>query len=545
MKEFKKLKEKYISQFDSKNYEEALKTILKIKKLKSDDTEVYFNLANLYEKGFNDYKRALVYRRKAFKLNNTNIENINRMGILYHKLGKIKDAKIMWKCGFEKGDYVCGLNVGETLFWERQYKESLQVFEKTAKLKKKNLYAIYMIGRIIGEPLGDVDKGINIYKKALKRKVTSNNKQEVMRLYIGLAILYEKKGKINDAIKTYKSSLKVNHDDCYVYHNLGAIHIRYLYDLKSAKEYYKKAIKLNENFIKGLYDYADLIYKNFLNKSYDEAIKTYESLIKKGENKDFIYMRLFAMYEKYYKDDEKGKHYYDEVMKKRVGNDPYKLGRFASEILNSGNDVLAEKIYKNVLEINFNLSQAHNDLGVINFRRKNYDVAEEYYRRAINLNPKIIEPYLALAGVLRNTKRWEEAIKVYKDVINMNEKSREAIINLAYTYDIDLNMKKDAERWYKVALQIENKCSNLYNNYAFFCEKSNNIKKAEKYYLKAFEINSKDEAIFNNLISTYEKLKKYSSALNLCEYILKDNPKNEKIKYKLALLRQIQKSAIH
>ncbi|HAN09515.1 MAG TPA: hypothetical protein DCP90_02765 [Clostridiales bacterium] len=539
MQQFYQLKEKYIKEYNEGKYEDALKTIKKLNKVKPNDLEVYMNIAKLYEEGFRDIKKAILYRKKAFILDNKNFININKLGALYNRQGDKKKAENMWKQGMKLKDYICTINLGDLKFNLNKYEEALDIFENAVNLRRDNIYAYYMLARLKGEHLGQSKEAIKILKKIIDRKVTDKNKKYMISAYIGLAILYEILGNVKVAIEVYKKALKIQ-EDKYIYQNLGAIHVKYLGDFENAKQYYRKAIEKDKNFITAMYNYADVIYKNFTAKEYIEAIRVYERLLEIGEKDIMIPMRLYALYEGYTKDVDKAKYYYDEIMK-FIDNDPYKMGRFASEVWHSHNGKLAEKIYKRILEKNYKISQTHNDLGIIYKTRGENDLAKEYYTRAISLNPNIPEPYFELALLLRNEKKSANAIQIYKKVLEYNINNKTAIINLAFTYDIDLNINKEAKEWYKKALDIEKMNANLFNNYAIFCKKLKNFAKAERYYEKAFNINPFNEIIANNLITIYEERNKYKEAIKICEYLIEQKPNNENMKYKMTVLKQKSK----
>jgi len=151
LKEFQQLKNQYITEYDNGKYTDALKTINKMKKIRPNNAEVYINTAKLYEDGFRELKKAIFYRKKAFKLDNKNYININKMGDVYYRLGDKKRAENMWEEGMKLKDYICTINLGELKFYSGKYEEAIYIFENAVNLARENIYAYYMIARTKGE----------------------------------------------------------------------------------------------------------------------------------------------------------------------------------------------------------------------------------------------------------------------------------------------------------------------------------------------------------------------------------------------------------
>jgi len=78
------------------NLEEALKHFQKSLQLDRNDSNIYFNIAFVYDIK-SDYQNAIINYNKALRLNPNDINILNNLAILYAKLNKKSQAKDLWE----------------------------------------------------------------------------------------------------------------------------------------------------------------------------------------------------------------------------------------------------------------------------------------------------------------------------------------------------------------------------------------------------------------------------------------------------------------
>ena len=91
-----------------------------------------------------------------------------------------------------------------------------------------------------------------------------------------------------------------------------------------------------------------------------------------------------------------------------------------------------------VIEINPNISEAHNNLGLIYMQMKKIEEAKTCFEKAIQVNPNHADPCNNLALVFMNSGEMANAEKFYKKAIEINSKNFQAINNLGVLYKIQL-----------------------------------------------------------------------------------------------------------
>ena len=87
---------------------------------------------------------------------------------------------------------------------------------------------------------------------------------------------------------------------------------------------------------------------------------------------------------------------------------------------------LAINAFKNVIELNPNYAQAHNNMGLTLKEQGKLDEAIEAYKRSISLNPDYAEAFCNMGHVLQDQDNLDEAIKVYKTSITLQPDKSEA-----------------------------------------------------------------------------------------------------------------------
>ncbi len=96
---------------------------------------------------------------------------------------------------------------------------------------------LYNLG-VISEELGDHEKAVRFYKRALE---ADSNYYLALN---NLGVIARSDGKFQDALDYYLKGLQVAPDSSELHYNLGVLHEIYLHDYEKAVEYYERYLSL-------------------------------------------------------------------------------------------------------------------------------------------------------------------------------------------------------------------------------------------------------------------------------------------------------------
>jgi serine/threonine protein kinase/lipopolysaccharide biosynthesis regulator YciM len=96
---------------------------------------------------------------------------------------------------------------------------------------------------------------------------------------------------------------------------------------------------------------------------------------------------------------------------------------------------LAKKMATRALDLDYTLCEAHNSLGLINYRYEwNWDEAERYFRAAIDCDSELLPARFGLINVLKIRERYDEAFLETEKVKELDPASVESDIQIALIY---------------------------------------------------------------------------------------------------------------
>lgn len=152
--------------------------------------------------------------------------------------------------------------LGSIYFEEGRYRDALEEFKKVVEISKTDAQGYYNLGCTYWA-LKEWDKAEEAWKKAIiyDSKIFQGEKEEkfiqdglsvsliirkssvAYRAYISLAILYEEKGLVEDAIKAYEKAMEIEPANPEAYFELGRIYFN-LKSYEKARFYLEKHINL-------------------------------------------------------------------------------------------------------------------------------------------------------------------------------------------------------------------------------------------------------------------------------------------------------------
>jgi len=136
-------------------------------------------------------------------------------------------------------DVICLTILGQCLFAEENYNDSIKVFNNILSIDPNNLSALNSLGRIYHEKR-DAEKAEKFFLKALKIDGLSYH------VINNIAGFYREEGENNKAVEYYLKAISLNPNNAYIYNNLSKSY----FDLnknEDAKQNSFKALELKPN----------------------------------------------------------------------------------------------------------------------------------------------------------------------------------------------------------------------------------------------------------------------------------------------------------
>jgi tetratricopeptide (TPR) repeat protein len=207
---------------------------------------------------------------------------------------------------------------------------------------------------------------------------------------------------------------------------------------------------------------------------------------------------------------------------------PVGLGQSVEELFRQGNAAQAagnysqaETIFRQVIRINPQDTNAYNNLGLALRRQGKLEEAITNYQKAIQLDPKDASAYNNLGIALSDQGKLEEAITNYQKAIQLNPKDASAYNNLGIALS-DQGKLEEAITNYQKAIQLDPKYAIAYYNLGIALRRQGKLEEAITNYQKAIQLDPKFAGAYNSLaIALYnqgkleEAITNYQKAIQL------------------------------
>jgi len=275
------------------------------------------------------------------------------------------------------------------LFSFKKFKDAENETRKQIE-KYPNSSVLFNILGAISANKNDLNDAIKNYEKSIK---INNN---YFQAYNNLGIAFHKSKKIDKAIINYKIAIDINQNFAEAYNNLGNAFV----DLKNSKEsleYFKKAIKLKPDYAEA---YNGLANANEKLGDKDTSLKYYQKAI-----------TIKPDYAEAYNN---------------IGNLLNEMSRFDESMFN----------YKKSIQLNSDNEKLYNNLGNLLNNLGLFDEATEAYMTAIKIKPDYAKAYSNLLFNLIYKKNFD--INFYLSQaknFSINCKTIKKNININYKYD--------------------------------------------------------------------------------------------------------------
>ena len=161
----------------------------------------------------------------------------------------------------------------------------------------------------------------------------------------------------------------------------------------------------------------------------------------------------------------------------------------------------AKSCFEKVIQLNPNDVDGHNNLGLLLFELKEIQKAKSFFEKTIQLNPNYVEAHNNLGTIFKELKEFQKAKDCYERAIQLNPNYAMALYNLGVIFK-QFGLSQKAVGYFEKAIEINPNYAAAYNGLGIiFKELGNNIKKAKSCFEKALKINPNYADIYWNLHS--------------------------------------------
>lgn len=391
--------------YNSNNYEHAYDIYQSLIGMISTSPNLYFNFGYIcFKRGL--LNEALSHFRKVLELNDHLINNIKKsssaeiikniqfreylvyynIAVIYLNMGKLDFALDNFKKSLEINPSFDSAKegVGRIYSQNGQKLEAVKYYEAILKNDTKNYEIALMLGKIAAE-INDFSKAEECFEKCIKinsQRADAHGEQ-------GSLLLGQKK--YPEAIKVFKSYIKIKGDDYLGHYNLAVCYY-HINDLDKAICEYEIALKLNPKSYNSAFNMGLICEET---GEHERAIECYKNAIL--INIEFIdaYNNLGILFSKQHRQFE------------------------------------ALATYANGIKVSPNNFRLYYNMGVVLFDLRRYDDASDAFKKALEINPQDVDAYYLLGSALTELKRYDEAIKTYSKVLGDDANKGELYYNIA------------------------------------------------------------------------------------------------------------------
>ncbi len=186
---------------------------------------------------------------------------------------------------------------------------------------------------------------------------------------------------------------------------------------------------------------------------------------------------------------------------------------------------VAEKLYKDILNIDPNHFESIFLLGTLSAQNKNFEQAKQLLQKAIVINPNHPQAHYNLGLVFKDMKKVQKEKDCYERAIQINPDYADAHNNLGTIFQRFKEYLK-AVSCYEKAIQINPNYANAYNNLGTAFQKLEKFQKAKGCYEKAIQIQPNYAEAYYNLGTISRKVQEIQKAISCYEKAIQINPNN-------------------
>lgn len=206
------------------NPREALNSYRKATKLRSSYVEVYFRIATIHEKEYQDYDEAVKYYRRAYAVGKSNHNLLLNIGECYLASNEINLAKHKaeeYKKLIEAENKVLSFDYyhlnGKINYLQKNFSTAINNLEQAIRINPKQFNAKLLLAKCLFET-DNPEEGLKYTNELMKLNDT------VGELYYFRALYYYTKNKFQDSLGLFEQALSLDETLLKSHYYLGKIY---------------------------------------------------------------------------------------------------------------------------------------------------------------------------------------------------------------------------------------------------------------------------------------------------------------------------------
>ncbi|MCK4607918.1 MAG: tetratricopeptide repeat protein, partial [Gammaproteobacteria bacterium] len=200
----------------------------------------------------------------------------------------------------------------------------------------------------------------------------------------------------------------------------------------------------------------------------------------------------------------------------------------ALQLHQTGEALQAEKLYREILQIEPDHADVLHFLGILKAQQSNFETAKELLTKAVKLEPESASFHNSLANTLKNIGQLKQAISHYKIALKLEPNYATAYNNLANIFLIQQNLTK-AKTYYLKALENNPEYIDANYNVAIILRKQNKDNEALECLDKILALKNNHAAAHNQKAEIKHQQGEFELALHHYKECLKLDPLNPEL----------------
>lgn len=343
--DFKSLVRDGVEFFNTGEFNAAAVTFEKLKEMQPAYADIRFKLGLSYLR-LNDYESAQREFTEALKINPEYSEARFYLGILLFDSKKYAEALPHFKKASEEKNEYADLQcyLGATYLYLGRYSESREIFRKVIGMAPHYCQALYYYGLLL-YLMGEKGEAVDTLKRGVK------NAESFGPNDVNLALIQLRDGDLEGAMSTLRGIMDAGIESPDVYYFVGEVYLR-TGRIDEAEEFYRKAITLNENYLRAREKLAHILIQK-------EAFEEAESMLEENDGDFADIYKIMGDIQYYKKNYDRAEDFY----RKSLGvNSEYTdvLLSLAIVLRNRGESEQAQRMLEKLLEVDpENISARH------------------------------------------------------------------------------------------------------------------------------------------------------------------------------------------
>lgn len=321
------------------------------------------------------------------------------------------------------------------------------------------------------------------------------------------------KGELEESIKLYMESLKINPEFNAAYYNIGAAYYNQK-KFRKAREYFEKSIEIDPGKSEGYHLLAKTLARlGELENSIRNFVKAMELDL---ENPEICYDmgNTFILM----KDFEKAQRAYERAVKYGSDNAKY---LFAMGRLHFGLRKLDEALdsYLRGIQLSPKDKDAIWKIGDIYFIKKEYEKAKDYYMKYLELDKSNMAIYLNIGNIFKKSEELNDAIQYFEKARMVDPNHPQPYFHLGNSYQLLMKFDKAVE-FFNQGLKIspDDPVAHIFCGHAYFSLQE--YENAISHYQRALDLKPDMVRVHFDWGNALFKMKKFEKAIQHYQKVL-------------------------